>query len=244
MICTIPAIDILNGQVVRLCRGDYKHITNYKGSPRQIAQQIADLGYTNLHIIDIIGAKTGKFTISPILDDILNLDLSIQVGGGIRTLNQANELIAKGVDRIIVSTSALTEQHFFSNLIQSIESQRIILSLDVYNQSIATNGWSNYIEKTISSVLHNYPLLKNLIVTDINQDGTMSSNINYNLYLAILNEFPHINLIAAGGISSIDSIDKLQQLGCTACIIGKAYYEIGGLKEKIVARGLHKGEIC
>ena len=195
MIYAIPAIDILNGQVVRLYQGHYNNVTKYAKTPIQIAKQFLRLGFSNLHIIDLMGAKTGIFTISPILEEILNLGLAVQVGGGIRTLDQAKSLIKKGVARIIVSTNALVDQHFLSLLLKSIGTKRVMLSLDIYKGAIATCGWKKYHGKTtINSILQNYALLENLIVTDISQDGTLSSKINCNLYRTILQEFPKINL--------------------------------------------------
>ena len=244
MIYSIPAIDLLNGEVVRLQQGHYSKVTKYANTPLQIASEIADLGYSALHIIDLMGAKTGTPTIFSLLDNLLRLGLSVQVGGGIRRIEQAKTLIAKGVDRVIISTSALTEPKFFSDLIKSIGVKRVVLSLDIREGLIATHGWSQCSGKTIRSVLENYPALRNLIVTDISKDGTLASSINYNLYSAIINDFPDINLIAAGGISSIKSIQELNQIGCHACIIGKAYYEIEGLKETIVTTGFHRSKIC
>ena len=195
MIYAIPAIDILNGQVVRLYQGHYNNVTKYAKTPIQIAKQFLRLGFSNLHIIDLMGAKTGIFTISPILEEILNLGLAVQVGGGIRTLEQAEALITKGVDRIIVSTNALANQHFLPLLLKLLGSKRVVLSLDFYKGLIATCGWKQRNGKeTIASILQNYSFLENLIVTDISQDGTLSSKINCNLYRTILQEFPKINL--------------------------------------------------
>ena len=240
MIYSIPAIDLLNEKVVRLYQGNYENVTYYSDNPMQVAEQISGLGFSNIHIIDLMGAKTGDFTSFLLLEYILDLGLSVQVGGGIRTLKHAKKLIEKGVDRVIVSTKALVCQSFLSRLIKSIGAKRVILSLDICNGFPVIHGWKQYSNKTVHTVLQSYHSLNNLIVTDVIRDGTLSCRINHNLYSSILMDFPNINLIAAGGISSVDSIKELDKIGCTACIIGKAYYEINGFKEAVVAKAFHR----
>jgi len=241
MIYVIPAIDIIDGRVVRLLQGDYEKMTTYNISPIELGRSIAEQGFSHLHVIDLEGAKKGKNFLLPQIEELSKLGLKIQVGGGIRTTEEALRLIEAGADRVIVSTSALERPEFLPALIEVIGIHHIVLSLDVRNMTVATHGWLHNIDLNPVECLQKLPDLHHVIITDISKDGTLSTNLNTSLYTSIAESFPTINFIAAGGISSIESIVKLEQAGCNACIVGKSFYEIKDLSQELVKHGYHRG---
>lgn len=241
MIYAIPAIDIIDYRVVRLRQGDYDKMTTYDVSPFELGRSIADQGFSHLHIIDLEGARRGKNSLLPQIRKFAELGLTLQVGGGIRTTEEALSLVEAGASRVIVSTGALNNPEFFPALMKAIGAHRTVLSLDVRNGTVATHGWFKDTGLTPLECLKKLPGLLNLIVTDISRDGTLSTDVNTSLYASISEAFQAIHLIAAGGISSIESIVKLEEAGCDACIVGKSFYESEGLSKELVAHGYNGG---
>ncbi|MCB1136343.1 MAG: 1-(5-phosphoribosyl)-5-((5-phosphoribosylamino)methylideneamino)imidazole-4-carboxamide isomerase, partial [Chlamydiia bacterium] len=174
----IPAIDMIQDQVVRLFQGDYSKVTHYDWSPRAFAQSLADEGFTHLHVIDLEGARTGISTVLNTIRELRPLGLSIQVGGGVRTVDQAHALIDAGANRIIVSTRALQTPGFFTTLCATLGDERVALSLDVREGTVAVDGWLTDTGRSLFEILDELRSAQTVIVTDISRDGTGSSSVN------------------------------------------------------------------
>lgn len=218
----IPAIDILRGKVVRLRRGDFHTATEYSHNPLDIAYHLLQLGFDHLHIIDLDGAREGFCCHNNIITDLIKTGATLQVGGGIRSLKSAQNYLFSGVSKIIVGTAALEDPSYYHNL-RTHFGDKVLLSLDVIENKLAIRGWQKIMDRTIQDVLDEYAP-SSVIVTDISRDGTLSG-VNVHMYRNIRRSHPHINLIAAGGIASVDTIKKLEDAGLSGVIIGKALYE-------------------
>lgn len=221
----IPAIDILNNKCVRLKQGDYSQLTIYHDNPEDVAKQFEKLGLSYIHVVDLDGAKQGKLINLMTIQNIIHkVSLPIQVGGGIRSIKDARILLAYGVDRIIIGTSAIEDLKLLEDLVSKFGS-KVAVGIDAKDGYIQTRGWlSNskidsisYIEKLVQLGI------KTIIYTDIAKDG-MLQGPNFGIYKKLGQMF-NINIIASGGISSIDDLTKLKEIGLYGAIIGKAYYE-------------------
>lgn len=222
----LPAIDLLEGKVVRLFQGDYNQPTFYSHRPSQIAETFVAKGYPFLHVIDLAGAKAGAPQATKEIDSILELGISIQVGGGIRTFQHASDYLTKGVKRIIIGTQALINPSFTDELIQSFGPESIMVSVDVREGKPAINGWlQDYplsLEELLSRLTEQH--VNQIILTDITRDGTLSG-VSIPLYTPIVEAFPNVRLYAAGGISSHSDIELLASNGVFGAVVGKAFYE-------------------
>jgi len=221
----LPAIDILDGKVVRLFQGDFNRVTSYQMTPVTIAEYFKKLGYNCLHVIDLKGAKVGAPQILSEVGALLKLGVQIQVGGGIRTLECAKSYFSMGVKRIIVSTQVLIDSIFIEDLLRNFSSDNVMVSLDVKEGKLAIKGWLEEEKQNLSSILEKLikQNVKNVIVTDIVRDGTLLG-INIPFYQELLSSFPSVNFYAAGGISSHYDIEQLQKIGMFGAIVGKAFY--------------------
>jgi phosphoribosylformimino-5-aminoimidazole carboxamide ribotide isomerase len=222
----LPAIDILDGKVVRLFQGNYAQAKFYSHDPAHIAQTFSEQGYSSLHVIDLAGAKLGSPQALKEIKAILALDLEIQVGGGIRSLQTVHEYLDLGVKRVIIGTQALQEPSFIDELLKAFPSKSIIVSLDVRNGKLATNGWLQEHPHSIEMHLNLLEKqgIKQVIITDITRDGTLSG-INSSLYKPVVKAFQNLDLYAAGGITSQSDIEQLEQMGMAGAIIGRSFYE-------------------
>ncbi|MFH0773659.1 MAG: 1-(5-phosphoribosyl)-5-[(5-phosphoribosylamino)methylideneamino]imidazole-4-carboxamide isomerase [bacterium] len=221
----LPAIDLKNGKCVRLFQGDYTRETIYEEDPAVMAQKWEAQGAKILHVVDLDGAKEGRMVNINSIKKIINaVSIPIQVGGGVRTLSSITELIRINVLKIILGTIVLEDKELFNKAID-IYGEKIIVSLDSKDRVLMKNGW---LEKTNKNVLSTVQELKNygvrsIIFTDITKDGTMTEP-NYKTIRSIINK-TKIDLIIAGGISSIEQIVKLKKMNVGGVIIGKALYE-------------------
>ena len=223
----IPAIDLIDGKCVRLCRGDYNQTKIYSDNPVEQAKIFEDAGFTHLHLIDLDGAKSGQPCNIEVLSKISAATrLKIDFGGGIRTLQSAKDSLNAGACQINIGTALITKEYFTENLIAEFGFETIIAALDCLNMEVKTHGWSNGSSLNIIDVIKSLQSKRvvNFAVTDINRDGMLTGPA-ISLYQSILQEFPTINLIASGGVSSIDDIELLSKLRIDGVIIGKAIYE-------------------
>jgi len=221
----IPAIDILKGKCVRLTQGDYSRITEYNDDPIFVAKRFKEMGAKNLHIVDLEGAKYGEIlNKEKILEIVDKLDLDVQVGGGIRTFDDARVLLGKGVKKIILGSSIFSDIDLVKRLIMVFGKERVVASVDVKNGMVMTNGWRKNSMNSVESVLEEVKALgiDTIIFTDIKSDGNMSGP-NFEAIGKVLES--GLNVIVAGGVSSIEDVRKLKELGVYGCIIGKAIYE-------------------
>jgi phosphoribosylformimino-5-aminoimidazole carboxamide ribotide isomerase len=223
-----PAIDLKNGRCVRLLNGDFNQVTEYNSDPieQAIIFKLKKLNF--LHIVDLDGAETGKQLNQEIIKEILKIsDISIQVGGGIRSIEKIENMLNMGVARVIVGT-AIFNGDFLTDLEKNFESKQIVLALDfkIQNQipTIFTHGWQDNSNTSLHDFLNNHLFFKNILATDISLDGAMEGP-NFDVYKEILELFPALNLIASGGIRSLEDLNKLKVLNLKEAVVGKAIYE-------------------
>ena len=223
----IPAIDLINGKCVRLTEGDYSRKTEYALSPLEIAKQYQDHGIKRLHLVDLDGAKQGKVVNWQIAEQLaLHTDLVIDFGGGVKTAAEVERIIDLGIEYVVVGSVAAKQPEVFADWIVRFGPNRFMLGADVRNEMIMVSGW---LEKSSLSLM---PFLEtqinqgisNVFCTDISKDGKLEGPA-VDLYRKIKLAFPAFNLIASGGVSSMDDIHALAMAGCNGVIIGKAIYE-------------------
>jgi phosphoribosylformimino-5-aminoimidazole carboxamide ribotide isomerase len=222
-----PAIDLRDGQVVRLHQGDYGQQKVYGSDPVAMAQSFADAGATWLHVVDLDGAKAGKVVHLEVIRRICReTPLKVEVGGGVRTSETIDSLLQAGVERVILGTAALQDWDWFSGLmnIPSYQ-QRIVLGLDARDGQLAVGGW---LEQTDKSAVHvaievsDWPLAA-IVYTDIATDGTMQGpNVPATRQLAQSTRVP---VVASGGVGTLDHLRALRTLPIQGAIIGRALYE-------------------
>ncbi|OIP80356.1 1-(5-phosphoribosyl)-5-[(5-phosphoribosylamino)methylideneamino]imidazole-4-carboxamide isomerase [Candidatus Peregrinibacteria bacterium CG22_combo_CG10-13_8_21_14_all_44_10] len=216
-----PAIDIIDGKCVRLTRGEYDNVQKYNLDPLEVARTFQNDGAGMVHVVDLDGAKQGL----PVnFDTISRIDVPKQVGGGIRTYNDAKMLLDSGAERIIMSTAAVDDTSLIQRIISDFGDNRIVISLDIKDGLIAIRGWRETSDISIEDFLQRMRLvgIRTLIVTDISRDG-MLAGVNTDAVSQFLNK--GFEIIVAGGVSSIDDIKQLRELGANGAIIGKALYE-------------------
>lgn len=220
----IPAIDIIGGRAVRLQRGDYDKMTVYGENPSSVAAAFEREGAKMLHVVDLDGAKNGTAanfeTVKKIID---STGLSVEVGGGIRNIETVKKYIAAGADRIIIGTSAVTDKKFLSEAVK-LYGDKIVVGVDVKQGFVAIKGWLEL--SRLSCVEFCGQLcdmgIKTVICTDISKDG-MLSGTNTELYRELSRKV-NINIIASGGVCSVDGIRELAALGLYGAVVGKALY--------------------
>lgn len=224
----IPAIDILNGKCVRLLKGNYSDVTVYNENPIEQVKIFKNAGFKNIHIVDLNAAKTGGDENLEIIQNISCIEnIEIQVGGGIRTIEKATQLLSNNIRRIIVGTAAITNDAFRDQLKNYIDVNKIIFGLD-FNLSndtplLSIHGWTKSTDINLYDYINNNKWIKNILATDISVDGTLKGP-NLNIYKNLLAN-KNINLIASGGIGSLEDINNLRSILCNECVVGKAIYE-------------------
>lgn len=222
-----PAIDIYQGRCVRLRQGDFASQNVYSDSPSTIARSFRDAGLSSLHVVDLEGAKAGHIVNWDALDSILKIgSLQVQVGGGIRTREDIGRLFAAGAARVVTGSLAVESPQIIQDWIQEFGSERFVVAVDVRDGAVAHKGWLEHAGLSPSAFVDAMTRLGvvSFLCTDINLDG-MLSGPNVELYRALLEEFPSIQLIASGGVSRITDIENLERIGCHAVVVGKALYE-------------------
>ncbi len=220
-----PATDILGGKVVRLTKGDYANVKVYADSPAEMAKEFMKAGATNLHMVDLDGAKDG----APVNFDAIReaakiKDLFIEVGGGIRDMKRIEDYLSLGVKRVILGTAAVRNYPFVEEAVKKYGSA-IAVGVDAKNGLVAVNGWLE--TTTVNSVEFCKKLrdtgVSTVIYTDISKDG-MLSGTNLEIYKE-LSEIKGLDIVASGGITFIDEIRTLSEMGIYGAIVGKAVYE-------------------
>lgn len=227
----IPAIDILNGKVVRLREGDYDQVTSYDVTLEEMIEKYQSYGTDFIHIIDLNGAK-GDFSNQKFLFDIIKkTDIKIQYGGGVRSIEKVKELIDAGIHRVIVGTQAITNANFLQELSLEICGKekcqdQVVIAIDVLDEVIKYSGWMesspiklmDYVDKCLNLGFFRF------LCTDIDKDGKMGG-AGVELYKKLMEHSPFIKLIASGGVSSMQDIEELQKIKVESCVVGKAIYE-------------------
>lgn len=222
----IPAIDLLDGKVVRLHKGDYDEVTVYNDDPVDEARKFKEAGFNHIHVIDLNGAKEGKFVnlkqIKRIIDE---LDLSVQTGGGIRSYGDASMLIDHGISNIICSSMAVKSPEDWLKVLEDFGDQAI-LGMDLKGGKVAYAGWLETLDQSLDDFLK--PMidrgLTTVLCTDISRDGTLKGP-NNELYRKLSSQFPGLNFIASGGVSDASDLDTLHKQNLYGVVVGRAYYE-------------------
>ena len=221
-----PAIDIKDKKCVRLVRGDFDNKTEYEMSPVEQASKYKDHGFKNLHIVDLDGALTGKTINLDIIQDIVSkFDLKIEVGGGVRTLENIKKYINAGVEKVILGSAAIKDKSFLKEACEKFPN-KIALGLDAKDGYLSLSGWkesSNQLTLEYLKAVNDYGVSR-LIYTDINKDGMKQSpNFDETMKVAEISNCP---VIISGGVSSIDDIKKAKNLrNVEGIIVGKAIYD-------------------
>jgi phosphoribosylformimino-5-aminoimidazole carboxamide ribotide isomerase len=225
----IPAIDLIEGQVVRLYQGDYNQKTTFDLSPLSQLKSYQDQGANWLHIVDLTGAKDPQARQTKLIAELVNgLDANIQVGGGIRCEAQMAELLEIGVKRVVIGSLAVKETALVQSWFKKYGADAICLALDVNinaegEKIVAVSGWQSGGGKTLESLVEAFePFgLKHALVTDISRDGTLKG-ANTQLYQEIASTYPQIQWQASGGIATLDDVAAVRNSGANGIIIGKA----------------------
>lgn len=219
-----PAIDLFAGKAVRLLKGDYDKMTVYSDNPLEIARDFKEQGAENLHLVDLEGAKSGGTpNLDTIRDLVENSGLFTEVGGGIRSMEVIEKYTNAGVGRVILGTAAVTDEDFLKNAVSRF-GDKIAVGVDIRDGAVAIKGWTESSGLGYMDFCAKMQELGvgTLICTDISKDGAMQGT-NHALYERLSKDFK-MKIIASGGVSSLDDIKKLADLGLYGAIIGKAYY--------------------
>ena len=219
-----PAIDLYEGKAVRLLKGDYNAVTVYSENPLEIAKDFENSGATELHTVDLEGARDGGTpNIEIIKSFVENTKLNVEVGGGIRSMDTVKAYLDAGVSRVILGTAAVTDPEFLQKAVDTY-GDKIAVGADIKDGKVAIKGW---VEKSEYSTFEFFQMLQKIgvstvICTDISKDGAMQGT-NRELYKELSQKFS-VNIIASGGVSSLDDIKALNEMDLFGAIIGKAYY--------------------
>ena len=219
-----PAIDLFEGKAVRLLKGNYARMTVYNEDPLSVARDFAAQGATCLHLVDLEGAKSGT---TPNIDTIRRLaaesNLFTEVGGGIRTMNTVRAYLDAGVDRVILGTAAVKDEAFLREAV-SAYGEKIAVGVDIRDGKVAIHGWTETSEIDAMDFMAKLEQIgvRTVICTDISRDGAMAGT-NHDLYRQLSEKYA-LQIIASGGVSSLEDVRRLAKRNLYGAIIGKAYY--------------------
>lgn len=223
----IPAIDIINGECVRLSKGDYNKKTIYNSNVLDVAKNFEDNGIQFLHLVDLDGAKQNRIINYKILEKISSqTNLIIDFGGGLKSEEDIKIAFESGAKQVTLGSIAVKNSELFLKSLEKYGSEKIILGADARKEKIAVSGWLEESETNIYDFIKEKTEdgIQYVISTDIDKDG-MLEGPSFDLYEKIIGENPNIKLIASGGITSTNDLVQLKSLGCEGAIIGKALYE-------------------
>ena len=219
-----PAIDLYGGQAVRLDQGDYNQMTIYDPEPLHTVEKFEAAGASHLHLVDLEGAKTGQTTNLPTIEKITaRTGLFVEVGGGIRNMDTVRRYLDAGVSRVILGTAAVTDPDFTARAVAEY-GDKIAVGADLKDGKVAIKGWLETSQDGWQTFFDRMQQLgvKTIICTDISRDGAMEGT-NRELYRTLAVRYP-MDIIASGGVSSLEDIQALKAAGVAGAIIGKAYY--------------------
>lgn len=227
MIELVPAIDIIDGKLVRLTKGDYEQKTEYSQDPLEVAKRFESIGIRRLHVVDLDGAKGGHIVNYKTLERIANgTSLTVDFGGGIKSDEDIHIAFESGARMITGGSIAIKYPQMFLAWLEKYGSERIILGCDIKDGHVAVQGWLESSDARWQTFLQSYVSrgVTQVISTDISKDG-MLSGPNVELYKDMLEEFPGLYVTASGGVSCMADVQQLEQAGVPAVIMGKAIYE-------------------
>lgn len=222
----IPAIDIIDGKCVRLSKGDYSTKKIYNENPLEIAKEFEEYGIQFLHLVDLDGAKSKHIVNQKVLEKIASgTSLEIDFGGGLKSRQDIETAFNSGAKQVTIGSIAVQDPDFCFQIIEEYSAEKIILGADCDNRKIKTSGWLEESNREVINFILDYMKkgIKETICTDISKDG-MLAGPSTDLYKDIL-EQTSVQLIASGGISSMEDVYTMKETGCSGTIIGKAIYE-------------------
>ncbi|GAI78775.1 unnamed protein product [marine sediment metagenome] len=223
----IPAIDIIEGKCVRLTHGDYSQKTIYNEHPLEVALQFEDAGLKRLHLVDLDGAKEGRVKNWKVLEAIAGkTSMTVDFGGGIKSEKDVQIVFDSGAALATIGSMAVKEKETFVQWLQKFGAEKFLLGADVKKEKLTISGWTEQTEIWIYDFMEDYIQkgIKQIFCTDVAKDGALEGP-STELYKTIIEKFPDLHFIASGGVSSIDDVYALQDIGCSGVIIGKAIYE-------------------
>lgn len=228
----IPALDLIDGNVIRLHQGDYNQQRQYRDNPLDYLTTYQEQGAEYFHIVDLSGAKNPKLRQFSLIKTLLaSIATPIQIGGGIRTQDDIERLLNAGANRVVIGSIAITSPEKVKQWFKHYGADKLVLALDIridnnHNKYIAIHGWQENSLSTLEQVIDDYLTvgLKHVLCTDIAKDGTLTGP-NVNLYQELSQQYPEIALQASGGISSLDDINALTTTNISGIIIGRALLE-------------------
>jgi phosphoribosylformimino-5-aminoimidazole carboxamide ribotide isomerase len=238
----IPAIDVINGQCVRLTQGNYDQKTIYNDDPLIVAKSFERIGLSDLHLVDLDGAKSGQVTNWEAIERLAKeTSLAIDFGGGVKTDVEIERLLSLGVRQVNVGSVAVKDTHKMQAWIEKFGNDRIILSADVKHMKVAVSGWQQTSTTSVFDLIGEYEEfnIRYVTCTDVACDG-MLEGPNFELYKKIRAQFPQIHLIASGGVRSTEDIRELKNLGLYGVIVGKALYEGAIAPEQLMIKHFNK----
>lgn len=219
-----PAIDLFEGKAVRLYKGDYDRMTVYSHHPEEIAADFAACGATHIHLVDLEGARSGE---TPNLDTVMkireNTGLFCEIGGGIRSMETVERYLSAGLDRVILGTAAVEDEDFLRRAVDRY-GEKIATGADIRDGMISVKGWTQQSAVTTEEFFEKMQELgvSTVICTDISRDGAMRGT-NREMYRR-LSERYRVRITASGGVSTLEDVISLREMGLYGAIIGKAYY--------------------
>ncbi|WPO81112.1 1-(5-phosphoribosyl)-5-[(5-phosphoribosylamino)methylideneamino]imidazole-4-carboxamide isomerase [Chryseobacterium sp. JJR-5R] len=222
----IPAIDIIDGKCVRLSKGDYDTVKVYNENPLEVAKEFEASGIQFLHLVDLDGAKSRHIVNHKILETIAReTSLKIDFGGGLKTSEDIETAFSAGAEQITIGSIAVQDPEFCFNLISTFGAERIILGADCKDRKIKTSGWLEESDEDVINFILQYQQkgIQHVICTDIAKDGMLQGPSEV-LYQDILSS-TSVQLVASGGISKMEDVYRMKEIGCSGTIIGKAIYE-------------------
>ena len=223
----VPAIDIINGQCVRLSKGDYDTKKVYSDSPIEVAKAFEGAGLTHLHVVDLDGARAKHIVNTKVLEAIATkTTLTVDFGGGIKSAIDLQTAFDCGAAQVTLGSVAVDAPELVLEWLQQFGADKLILGADAKDRRIATHGWEKDSGIDVLDFVKDYAAkgFRHVLCTDVAKDG-MLAGPSLELYYELLEKVTKISLIASGGVSSMDDLYQLEELGCTAAIIGKAIYE-------------------
>lgn len=238
-----PAIDLYGGAAVRLYKGDYNQMTVYNPSPLAVARDFEAKGATFIHMVDLEGAKDGTTPNLAVVEEIAkSTSLKVEIGGGIRSMETVDKYLSAGVYRVILGTSAITDPAFLKAALAKY-GERIAVGADVKDGFVAIKGWLETSSVSCEDFFAQMQEIgvKTIICTDISKDGAMKGT-NRELYRTLSKRFT-VQIVASGGVSSMEDVAALRDMGLYAAIVGKAYY-VGAIDlEKAIVLAKEEEEV-
>ncbi len=223
----IPSFDLLDGKLVRLRQGDFADKTEYPADPLELAQELESAGIRRLHMVDLDGARTGKPTNLAVLAQVAaRTRLEIDYGGGLRSIPALKQVWDAGAALFSVGSVAVLAQDEFGAWVEKFGPDKFLVGADVRDRRVAVHGWVEQTQIDLFDFIRQMQALgiRNMSVTDIARDGELSGPAT-DLYTDIIAEFPDLQLIASGGVSTIADLEVLTSMGCSGAIVGKAFFE-------------------